>query len=122
MLALILAVTLETAPPLPQSQGKADAQCVGSPARLGTGNIPPDGGKGTSIINIWAYQAPNKTTADAWLYITTGHTLYVQYRSWPTTTAPQRVNYTQLARIDAEFARKNVLRHKCFAQDFVGAQ
>jgi len=123
MIGLVLAITLETTPLPPlQTTSRADAQCVGSPAHLGTDNIPADGGKGTSIINMWVYQRPNRSNAEAWLYLTTGHALYIQYAAWPTNGVPQRVTHAQLERIDAEFAKSEVTRRKCFARDFVGAE
>lgn len=55
-----------------------DKQCMGSPSRLGTDNIPPGRGKRSTIVDISAISKTPTSPALAWVYTTHDDRLWVQ--------------------------------------------
>ena len=116
-----------------------DQQCMGSPLRIGSDNLPIDGDRQTTIIDIWAFTVDAGNHTLVWEYQTVSSQMWLQanlsvarLRSRLGSTLyarivghslmgriggiPIQVSASNLRNIENALARKGIDRQQCFSQ------
>jgi hypothetical protein len=120
------------------SEPRIDAQCLSSPFRLATDNVPVGSGVPTSVVNIWGLQNAADGTTAGWLYKNGLGNYYLQlnYKAKPERydgiplsslllAKPQnglykplvKVSPTELIDIENALLSHGVSRSACFSGD-----
>jgi len=89
---------------------KPDMQCLDSPYRLGTDNIPVSGppDRASTIVNIQVYTVQNDPVA--WLYTTQAGLHWLQIKTFGGGSRPMKITSTSLS------APPRATLHECFSR------